>query len=66
MVQKSPPRWWSRGFVPLFLAQLVSSVGDRISFVVLPFALLALGFSIGDIALVLGTRAVGYAVVVLY
>ena len=59
-------RWWAGGFVALFSAQLVSSVGDRISFVVLPFALLALEFSIGEIALVLGARAVGYAVVVLY
>lgn len=47
-------------------AQFLSSFGDRMSFVVLPFALLSVGMSPSSIAVVIGARAAGFVVVVFW
>ena len=58
--------WWRGGYGRVLAAQSVSAIGDRISYVVLPFCLLAAGVSATGVAVVLGARAVGYAIAVLY
>ncbi|WP_279625476.1 MFS transporter [Microbacterium foliorum] len=58
-------RLWRGGFRQLFAAQTVSAVGDRLSFVVLPFLILGDGGDAGAVAIVLGARAVGFSVSVL-
>lgn len=58
--------WWRGGYVRVLSASAVSAVGDRVSYVVLPFTLLAVGVPAGGVAVVLGARAVGYALAVLY
>ncbi|MCX5042162.1 MFS transporter [Aldersonia sp. NBC_00410] len=58
--------WWRGGYVKLLVSQGVSAIGDRISYVVVPFSLLMIGVSVSGLAVVLAARAVGYALVVLY
>lgn len=59
-------RWWGRGFLALAAAQVISAVGDRMSYVILPFVLYQLGMSVGAVAMVLAARGVGYGVTVLW
>jgi predicted MFS family arabinose efflux permease len=66
MTDMAAPHWARTGYQRVLSAQALSSLGDRISYVVVPFALLGLGFSVGTVALVLGARTVAYAVVVLW
>jgi predicted MFS family arabinose efflux permease len=58
--------WWRDGYSRLLASQGVSAIGDRTSYVIVPFCLLAVGVSAPGVAIVLGARAVGYALVVLY
>lgn len=66
-IQRSVQRnWWRGGYARLLISQAVSTIGDRISYVVVPFCLLLVGVSASGIAIVLAARAVGYALVVLH
>lgn len=64
-VKNGTAKWWRTGFVPLTAAAAVSAVGDRLGAVAMPFLLLAADFRVPEIALILGARGAGYAVVVL-
>jgi MFS family permease len=61
-----PAAWWRAGYARLLGAHGISAVGDRMSFVIVPFCLLMIGIAPGDVAFVLASRAVGSALVVLY
>ena len=56
---------WRGGFQQLLAAQSISAIGDRLSFVVLPFLVLAHGGDAAAVAIVLGARAVGFSASVL-
>lgn len=50
----------------LFAGQALSIVGDRITFVVLPFAVLAAGGGLGDVGLVVAAQTVPFALFALF
>ena len=54
-----------RNFSLLLTGQAISIIGDAISMIALPFAILAMGGSVGQVGLVLGARAVPNAVFLL-
>lgn len=56
---------WRGGFRQLLAAQSISAIGDRLSFVVLPFLILGHGGDASAVAIVLGARAVGFSASVL-
>ncbi|MEV3985335.1 MFS transporter [Nonomuraea sp. NPDC049758] len=58
--------WWRHGYGRFLTAHGLSALGDRASMIIVPFCLLAVGVSAGGVAAVLGARAVGYALMVLY
>ena len=54
-----------RNFRLLLTGQAISIIGDAISMIALPFAILAMGGSVGQVGLVLGARAVPNAIFLL-
>ncbi|HVB44451.1 MAG TPA: MFS transporter [Streptosporangiaceae bacterium] len=64
--EAASPAWWRQGYGRFLTAQGLSSVGDRVSYLVIPFCLLGVGVSPAGVAAVLGARAVGDAMTVLY
>jgi MFS family permease len=64
--QTRTQHWGGGGYHRILSAQAFSALGDRISYVVVPFALLGIGFNVGTLVLVLSSRAVAYGIVVLY
>ena len=54
-----------RNFSLLLTGQAISIIGDAISMIALPFAILAMGGSVGQVGLVLGARAVPNAIFLL-
>ncbi|WP_158252622.1 MFS transporter [Cryobacterium sp. Y57] len=64
-MDKTQRNLWSGGFRQLFAAQSISAIGDRLSFVVLPFLILGHGGDAVAVVLVLGARAVGFSASVL-
>jgi hypothetical protein len=62
-----PGNVWSKaGYHRILSAQSLSALGDRVSYVVVPLALLNIGFHVGMVASILGARAIAYGVVVLW
>ncbi|MGI9116308.1 MAG: MFS transporter [Gaiellales bacterium] len=60
-----PPVLHERNFRLLLTGQAISIIGDAISMIALPFAILAMGGSVAQVGLVLGARAVPNAVFLL-
>jgi hypothetical protein len=58
--------WSKAGYHRILSAQALSALGDRVSYVVVPLALLNIGFHVGMVASILGARAIAYGVVVLW
>src|SRR4051794_19585824 len=52
-------------FRRLFLGQALSMLGDRITFVALPFGVLAIGGSAGDVGLVIAAGTLPFALLTL-
>ncbi|MCZ4610020.1 MFS transporter [Streptomyces sp. Lzd4kr] len=63
---RTSPVWWGNGHAWLLTALTISSFGDRISYIIIPFCLLMVDVPVASVAIVLGARAIGYAMVVLY
>jgi MFS family permease len=62
----STSHWSSAGYRRILSAQALSALGDRVSYVVVPLALLGIGFHVGMVALVLSARAIAYGLIVLW
>jgi MFS family permease len=60
-----PPVLHERNFSLLLTGQAISIIGDAISMIALPFAILAMGGSVGQVGLVLAARAVPNAIFLL-
>jgi hypothetical protein len=58
--------WSKAGYRRILSAQALSALGDRVSYVVVPLALLGIGFHVGMVAFILGARAIAYGAVVLW
>jgi MFS family permease len=59
------PHWSRAGYRRILSAQALSALGDRVSYVVVPLALLDIGFHVGTVAFILSARAIAYGLVVL-
>lgn len=58
--------WSKAGYRRILSAQALSALGDRVSYVVVPLALLDIGFHVGIVAFILSARAIAYGLVVLW